>query len=315
MYLLVPKQLVIMSLLSVVSFAFSKKFKYGRHESEYLSKLLLFVISPCMIFNTFNIPFTQEKLSVMGLSLLLGFITLSFMIAVSLIAVRSKTDLGKSRDCLDKMAFTFSNAGFIGIPLINGVFGPEGVFPLMGYVSIFNIFLWTVGFYMVNKQIGLKKIITNPNIIAIIAGFILFLLPFELPEILGATIKYFGDLNTPVSMIILGILFADFKCPKAGDFTPTVRLSKTILFRLILLPIFLLLVYKFILTFIFMSELVKHVMMIIFIAASCPVGMNVANFAVIYNKDESYASLLVSASSLICVISLPLIVKLAEIVL
>ena len=97
MYLLVAKQLVIMSLLSVVSFAFSKKFKYGRHESEYLSKLLLFVISPCMIFNTFNIPFTQEKLSVMGLSLLLGFITLSFMIAVSLIAVRSKTDLGKSR--------------------------------------------------------------------------------------------------------------------------------------------------------------------------------------------------------------------------
>ena len=81
------------------------------------------------------------------------------------------------------------------------------------------------------------------------------------------------------------------------------------------LSIFLLLVYKFILTFIFMSELVKHVMMIIFIAASCPVGMNVANFAVIYNKDESYASLLVSASSLICVISLPLIVKLAEIVL
>ena len=55
--------------------------------------------------------------------------------------------------------------------------------------------------------------------------------------------------------------------------------------------------------------------MIIFIAASGPVGMNVGNFAVIYNKDESYASLLVSASSLICVISLPLIVKLAEIVL
>ncbi len=320
MYLLVAKQLVIMTFLASVSFLFSKKFNYGKKESEYLSKLLLFVISPCMIFNTFNIPFNSEKLAMLRYSVGCGVTTLVFMIAISLIIIHSRTEAGKSRDCLDKMGFVFSNAGFIGIPLINGVFGNEGVFPLMGYIAVFNIFLWTFGYYTVNKELGLKKLLINPNIIAIVTGICFFLLPFELPDVLSQTIRYFGNMNTPISMIILGLLFADFKRPQKLEHTPSRRVARTILFRLIILPVLILVLYKTVLltiapAFALNMENLKRVMMIIFIAASCPVGMNVANFAVIYDKDESYASLLVSISSLLCVITLPVMVRFAEIIL
>lgn len=315
MYLLVAKQLVIMTLLAIVSFAFSKKFNYGKRESEYLSKLLLFVISPCMIFNTLNIPFSQERFSTLVSSIVIGIITLSFMILIALLLIHSKSTEDQKRDCIDIMAFIFSNAGFIGIPLINGVFGPEGVFPLMGYIAMFNCFLWTFGFYIVNKKISLIQIITNPNIIAIFFGLFFFRFSIQIPDLLGRTIKYLGDMNTPISMIILGLLFADFKLSKTGQTAHSLRVIKTVLFRLIFIPILLLILYKVIIISGFAGQAVKHVMMIIFIAASCPVGMNVANFAVIYDKDESYAGLLVSFTSLLCVITLPLMVRLAEFIL
>ena len=79
------------------------------------------------------------------------------------------------------MALIYSNSGFIGIPLINGVFGSEGVFLLMGYIVVFNLFLWIQGIYFVTGRISPKRIITNPNIIAVIGGIILFLLPLQLP--------------------------------------------------------------------------------------------------------------------------------------
>ena len=319
MYLLVAKQLVIMTLLAIVSFVFSKKHGFGKKESEYLSNLLLFVISPCMIFSTLDIPFSRERLSVFIYSIIIGLTALLFMTAISFVLIHSKTDEGKKRDCLDKLSFVYSNAGFIGIPLINGVFGAEGLFPLMGYLAVFNFLLWTLGYYIVNRKIGLVQVSTNPNIISILLGLIFFFLPFKTPDVIGQTIKYLGDLNTPISMIILGLLFADFKNSqgKTNVKIPYIRVVSIVLIRLLLLPVMLVGLFKAILIFVVPAfalplEAVKHVMMIVFIAASCPIGMTVVNFAVIYDKDETYAGFLVSLSSVVCVLSLPLMVKLAE---
>lgn len=315
MYLLVAKQLIIMSLISVVSYFFSKKKKYGENESKFLSNLLLFVISPCLILNTFTIPYSVEKIKAIGSSALISVITLSFLVLLSIIFVHSKTEIGKSRDRFDKVSFVYSNAGFIGIPLINGVFGAEGVFLLMGYIVIYNSFLWTHGIGTVTGKINFKQILTNPNILAIIIGVIIFVTPIQIPSILAQTVKIIGDLNTAVSMIILGLLFANFKKPEKGEKTPALRIGKVILFRLIILPIALLILYKVLHTFIFVTPAMFQIMMIIFIAASCPVGMSVANFAVIFGKEESYCSLLVAISSVFCVVSLPLMVKVAELFL
>lgn len=315
MYLLVAKQLIIMSLISVISYFFSKKKKYGENESKYMSNLLLFVISPCLILNAFTIPYSVEKIKAIGTSALISLITLSFLILLSIIFIRSKTEIGKSRDCLDKIAFVYSNAGFIGIPLINGVFGADGVFLLMGYIVMYNTLLWTHGISTITGKLGFKQILTNPNILAILAGVIIFVTPIELPSIFKQTVKIVGDLNTAVSMIILGLLFANFKKPQKGEKTPSFRISKVVVFRLILLPVALLVLYKLLLTFVFVSPEMYQIIMIAFIAATCPVGMNVANFAVIYGKEESYCSLLVAISSVLCVITLPVMVKIAEMVL
>lgn len=312
MYLLVAKQLIIMALIAVISFFFSKKHHYGENESRYLSNLLLFVISPCLILNTFTIPFTVEKLTAIGISMIVSFITLTLMSILTMLFIHSKTEIGKSRDCLDKMALIYSNAGFIGIPLINGVFGSEGVFLLMGYIVVFNLFLWIQGIYFVTGRISPKRIITNPNIIAVIGGIILFLLPLQLPSVLTQTTKMIGDLNSAIAMIILGMLFANFKKPVKGEKAPSLRITKVMLLRLLVLPLVVLLVFKVLHLYVFPSEAHRMILMIIFIVAACPVAMNVANFAVLYDKDESYGSLLVAISSVLCVVTLPVLVKIAD---
>lgn len=312
MYLLVAKQLIIMALIAVISFVFSKKHNYGEIESRYLSKLLLFVISPCLILNAFTIPFEKEKLLLIGISMLVSFITLSIMSILAFIFVRSKTEIGKSRDALDQMSLIFSNAGFIGIPLINGVFGNKGVFLLMGYIVVFNLFLWILGIYLICRKISVKQIVTNPNLIAVAAGIILFVLPIQLPSVLSQTIKMIAELNSAIAMIILGMLFANFKKPVKGEKTPTFRITKAMALRLIVIPLIVLLVFKVLHNFILPTETHRMILIIIFIVAACPVAMNVANFAVLYDKDESYSSLLVAVSSVLCVITLPILVKIAD---
>ncbi|QTQ10769.1 AEC family transporter [Treponema parvum] len=315
MYLLVAEQLTIMTLIAAVSFVFSKKHKYGEPESRYLSNLLLFVISPCLILNTFNIPYDLEKIKSFGFSMAVSFVVLLFMVVIAAVFIHSKTAIGKTRDSLDKMSFVYSNAGFIGIPLINGILGSHGTFFLMGYIVMFNLFLWTNGVYTISHKIGIRQIFFNPNIIAILLGFLLFAMPFQLPSILNQTIKFFGDLNTAVSMIILGILFANFKKPVKGEKTPFFRVARVVVFRLIIIPVLLLILLKLTINFFDFSDLQKEIILIVFIAASCPVGMTIASFSVLYGKEESYSSLLVSVSSAVCVATLPIMVKLSELIL
>ena len=99
---------------------------------------------------------------------------------------------------------------FIGIPLIRGVFGDEGVIFLMGYLAIFNILVWTYGYYQLSGKINLLKVITNPNIIAVLFGILLFCMPFTLPEVIARPLSMVADTNTAVCMVLVGVLLADF---------------------------------------------------------------------------------------------------------
>ena len=315
MYLLVARQLFVMALTALASYIFSRFKKIGAAESRYLSNLLLFFISPCLILNTFTIDFDAEKLRQISLMMFLQFCIEMILIGISVLFIHSKKGMTK-RDPIDKMAVIYSNIGFIGIPLINGVFGQEGVFLLMGCIIMFNIFLWTQGVFLVTGKISIKQILTNPNIIAIAAGFMLFVLPVRIPDVLKQTIKLVGDLNTAISMILLGILFTDFRKPDKKEKGLSLRILKTVCLRIVIAPLVLIGCMFLFEKYIFSGRNIKEILLILLIAASCPVGMNVANFSVLYDPDNSpYAGLLVSFTSLFCIVTIPVMVKIAEMVL
>jgi malate permease and related proteins len=311
MYFLVFKQLAIMLLIVVLSFFFSRRNKFGETESQFLSRLLLYFVNPCLIVNAFNIPYNAAKMKQLIFIIVISvFIHLLLTLVVTL-CVRSKTESGRVLDGLDRVGVVFTNSGFIGIPLINGVFGSGGVFYLMGYIVVFNVYLWIYGEYQMSGRIVWKKVITNPNVLAVIAGLVLFCVPAVLPEMLGKTLSLISDLNTALSMILLGLLFAGFR-KSEGSVSYTSRIVRVAVLRLIVSSVvvlaFLYVVYRL---FPGMAD-IREMLFVVYIASLCPVGMSVSTFACVFKKDASYTSLMVSVTSVLCIVTVPAFVKLAE---
>ncbi len=318
MYLAVLKQLGIMTVIVIAGFIFAKITKVGEKEQQFLSKMLLYFINPCLVFSSFNKPFELLKLQQLGFVILISILSFLLTIGVSILTTlfskKNKTpeeiEQKKSYAVIERLAIVFTNCGFVGIPLINGIFGQEGVFYLMGYLVVFNVLLWTWGYWQMAGKINLKKIITNPNIIAVCCGLILFCLPFQLPEPIAKPISMIGDLNTAVAMVLIGILFSNFHF----DSSKILSLVRCICVRLILCSIvtlsFITLVY-----FLFGNHIqnAQMMLMVVLICSMCPSATSVPSLSVIFGKDTSYASLLVSVSSLVCIITVPSFVALAGI--
>ena len=312
MALLVIKQLVIMALIALGGFIFAKSFGVCDKEQKFLSKLLLYFINPFLIVNSFNIPFDSSKLKQLLFVIVISALAVLLMIVFSF-CVYSSSSLDKKRfTCLEKVALVFTNCGFVGIPLIRGVLGEEGVFFLMGYLIIFNIGIWTYGYYQVSGSISVKKIFTNPNIIAIFIGLILFCSPVKLPEMIATPIKMIGDLNTAASMILIGILFADFKLPSEDRKTVLTRVTLFTIYRLVVCSIINLIFLYFVHKIFDGMPQIKMMIYTVLICSMCPAATSVPSLACVFDKDASYASLLVSITSLLCMISLPAFVALAE---
>ena len=335
----VARQLLVMAIIVIISFFFSRKNSFGKDASQYLSRLLLYVINPCMIVSTFDVDFSAAKLKSLSLAIAVSFaFHLAMIILATLLFARKKAAQGQTalqgqksgRDSLSKIGIVFTNSGFIGIPLINGVFGSEGVFFLMGYILVFNVLLWIWGEWLMTGTMRPLKILTNPNVLACAAGLAVFCLPFKTPYVIIEPLKMIGACNGAASMILLGLLFASFGGAKeksgqdknaaaspALAFSRPIALplARDVFLRLVVCPLVLLGATLFAMrAFSFVSE-IQLIMSVLFIAASCPVGMSVSSFAVVFKKDADYASLLVAVSSAACVVTIPLLVALLELFL
>lgn len=316
MELLVIRQLAIMLIIAVSGFAVTKAFKFSKTEQQYVSKTLLYFINPCLILGNFNRDFNAAELKSFLDVLLYAFAVHFIMIAIALIFVRSKNKEAKDLDCLDRIAVVFTNCGFIGIPLIQGVFPgrPIAVFYLIAFLAAFNIFLWTFGYFMVCGKINFKKIITNPNIIALVTGLLIFIAPFKLPSVLAngknGVIDFISSMNTATSMILLGMLFANYKSSSVKNIAG--RLVRLCLLRYLVTGIVMFFVTLLVLKNFSSVSDIRMKCYVVYIASLCPVGMSVSSFAVVFNKDESYSALLVLATSALCVVTLPVSVFLLE---
>ncbi len=304
MYLLVTKQLLIMAFITVGAFIFAKIVGVGDKEQKFMSKLLLFFINPCLTLTSFNIEFDSSKLKQLIFIVLLSLVIHGAMIFFGFISSKEK---------IERVGVVFTNCGFVGIPLIRGVFGNEGVFYLMGYLVVFNFLLWTYGYYRMCGSINLKKIITNPNIIAVTLGVIIFCMPWTLPEFIARPIAMIGDTNTAMAMILLGILFANFDWKTIKQYWK--RILNFTLCRLVAAPFTNLFILAVIYQFTGKTPEMQMIFFVVFICSACPAATSVPSLACVFDDDTDFASLAVSVTSLLCVFTIPSFVAIAELII
>ena len=185
--------------------------------SAALSKLLMYVGMPFLILSgtVNNISFTGELILTLALVAVVGVaFTMGMFFAskpISMPETDAKTN-GMMRFCM-----TFSNNGFLGIPLAVAVFGANS--PIMTVLVILNIItnilMYTFGIYLVSgdkSKMSVKKGFFNPVLIAFLVGILLNLLKVNtyIPEI-STFSSHFSGLVTPLSMTILGMKLAEIK--------------------------------------------------------------------------------------------------------
>ena len=203
---------------------------------------------------------------------------------------------------VDEFSAAFSNAGFMGIPLVRACFGDDAVFFLIGFVALLNLLQWTYGASILSHgkaRMGIKQILLNPICISLITGIILFVtgLGAELPDIVLNAVKGISGLNGPIAMLVLGIYLGQ---TELKSLLIDLKLYKLSLIRLILIPTATLLL-------LWLLPVDKTMALTVLIAACAPVGSNVAVYAQLYNEDYPYACKTVALSTVLSVLSMPII--------
>lgn len=296
------KQNILMLLyLGIGYFLFRKKLVSTTGIADF-GKMLLYIIMPAAILKSYLVEYSHEQLKGLIISFIAALMALLLAIVISRIFFQKE-------QVIERFGAAFSNAGFIGIPLVQMTLGEDAVFYVSSFVALLNILQWTYGVMLLTKDrsaLSCRKLITNPIILSFLGGLFLFFLPIKIPALLSNMIGTLSSMNGPLAMIILGTYLAQI--PFRALFTESI-IYKCTFIRLIVIP-----ALTIILMALFPEEYVI-VKLAILIAAAAPVGSNVAIFAQLYQQDYIRAVKEVCFSTLLCIFTLPVLIGVANYIL
>lgn len=293
------QQTIIMFALMLLGLLLSRRGMISEQGSRDLSNVLLYAVIPCVILRSYMSEFSTEKLRAMGLSALIAVIAFAASIAVAYLTCGT-------RHRIENFAVAFGNAGFIGIPLVTAVFGPEAAFYVVSFSTFANLLQWTYGIVIISgkkETMNLRMVFVNPVFISMVIGIALFVLQPTLPTVVTGTIGYIADGNTVLAMIILGYYLS--RVQLRGLFAD-VRLYLFSALRLLVVPAVTILVF---LPFPFARG---EITLITLIAAATPIASSTAIFAQKFDQDYRRAVSYVCLSTILSVATLPLVMLFAE---
>ena len=275
----------------------------GEEGVKGLTNLELNIVTPCILIMSFQREYGADQLKAIGLSAAIGF---SFHALSILLAHLLLHDHDASRQAVLRFSTVFTNAGFMSLPLQYALLGKDGIFCGAVVVGVFQVLVWTYGVWTMggtSSDFSLRHILLNPGICGIAAALLLFVCRIRLPHIIAAPLDSMAALNTPVAMVIIGYHLA------SSRFGAALRDPKAILamaLRLVVSPAITLAALWFL-------GLRDHTVFVAtVVAASAPVAAITTMFAVRYGHKPQLSVELVSISTLLSVVTMPLIVGIAD---
>lgn len=237
------KQVAVLFLLIFAGFACVKTGTVKIEAKKAFSDLPLYLIVPAMVINSYLTEFDPKVLQKLLQSFALSTVLLLLGLVITfLLTLR----IGKEKNTpILRFACIFSNAAYMGFPLIQALFGADGLLYASAYVTVFNILLWTVCYAMVSGKVRpgevLHSILTTPVIWSVLLGLTLYLCRVNVPELIRQPLQLVGNMNTPLSMIITGMLIAGSKPEKLLGNREIYRI---ILIRMLFIPLVSFLLFR-----------------------------------------------------------------------
>jgi len=301
MFTTVLTQVIILFILIFLGVILTKTNVFTEKGVKCMTDLVLFFVTPCVMIKSFSrefsLPLFNNLLASIGLTILLHIL----FILVSLIVLRSKNVI---RQNVLQFGVIFSNCGFMAIPLLEALLGDDGVFYGSGYIAAFQLVIWSYGVALIGgkKAITVKKMLVNPGIIGFVIALAVFCIGIPLPKVILEPVSYMASLNTPLPMLIIGYHLANSNV-LAG--LKDIKLIFTCVLRLFILPTITIVCF-------WLCGLNGTLPMALSICASAPTAALVTMFSAKFGGDTSLSVTTVSLTTLLSIVSMPVVITLAE---
>lgn len=295
---IILNQTLIMLILIIVGIICKKTKIITDDGNKELSKLVLTVVNPIVILMAYQTDYKPQL--VKNLLIAFGLSILSYIILIVAAYLLIPQKDGRETQ-IERFSAIYSNCGFMGIPLVNALFGSEGIFYLTAFLTVFNLVVWTHGIILISGERNLKNIVKvfySPVIISIVLGIIMFFAQIRLPNIITDSLNFISNLNTPLAMIVSGVTIADTKILKLLKKPGIYYVS---FLKLILLPLILIAAFS-------LFNVNEQVRITVLVAASAPAAAMCTLQCIRYEKNSLYASEIFAASTILSVVTLPIIV-------
>lgn len=264
-----------------------------------LSAILVNFIWPAMVIDAMiSAELTDEmfKTVLYSLGICFGGYLIATVIALVYVKIR-KVHIDKRG--IMKFGIILNNTGFIGMPLINVVFGPEGlIIAAMAEIAC-DTFIFTLGMLIMNDENGGidKSAILNPGFISVFVGLFLLFSGVSIPSVITRPISIMGGATTAVAMFIIGAQLGEAKIKEL--FKERLCYEVAII-RLVVVPF---VVFSILYLFFSTNAFANSILVIMFAmpSASCT-----AIFARQYNKDYHFATNCVMLTTVLSVVTIPL---------
>lgn len=286
-------QLAAMALIIALGWYMGYKKTIGEQTTAELSNFLMRYVVPVVMVLTLDRPYVHEEAMRM---LAAAVIT----IGAKLLMIAGTKLLFKKEQTAERYAIIFYNAVFMGIPLIQGLFGTEALIYIVPTIIISNILTWTYGVRMLSgtkAPLQWKDLRKNPAIIGGVVGMVFFLTPLELPPFVRYAAELVSGLNTPLGMFLIGIFLAREPITRVLQNRAALKVA---LVPVLLVPVLLALL-------LLPLPLSSDLKLIQMIMHATPAAVNLAIFSELLGKDANYGAQLVSVSTLLMVVTMPLI--------
>ena len=272
--ILLAEQIVELFLMILMGYVIVKLGLVTDDDSKILSKIVLYIVIPCVMINAFQIDYTPDKIQGM-LFALVASVVLQVLL---LIAV--------------------------------WMMGKEWVVFGCVFMAVQLIFMWTHGKYIISSgdRIDWRKIVLNINMIAIFIGAVLFLLKIHLPEIVDGTLHAVGSTIGPVSMIVTGMLIAGMNL---RDIFTNRRVYVVTFLRLLLVPVLALIILK-ISGLVTWHPQGEKILLVTFLAVITPSASTITQMCQVYGGNSKYSSAINVMTTLLAIVTMPVMVLLYQ---
>ena len=202
---------------------------------------------------------------------------------------------------VEKFAVTYTNCGFIGVPLGYALFGSIGVIYATVFVATFHIFCWTHGILLLDNSGFQPKNLINPCLIAVCGRILCFLFQIKIPVNIAFALNYLSDMNTPLAMLLSGAIMDQL------NFKNTLRKGRmffVVALRLVVSSAIFALLLRFV-------PIDEQMRVVAAVTAACPSGAMTITMAILYGRDDYYATELFGMTTLLSIVTIPLCMMLS----